>query len=191
VFLAVRAHGERFSEGAAHVPGRTGPQLREKWTNVLAPEVERGAWGSAEDAALALGVRLHGCGTWALIAVGVPGRTDDQCKRRWKQLRKDDAEEHQQVCDPPYSPYRPYSPTQPITHPRTHFISNPHTLFNPHRDGLLVSFHPPLLRFYFLLARERNSKCPSSQTEPAQRCTTAHAGRGQVASKCVRISADK
>jgi len=97
LFLAVRAHGERFSEAARHVPGRTGPQGREKWTNVLAPDVKRDGWSESEDEALEEAVEAHGCGNWSHVAQSVAGRTDDQCKRRWKQLRKSDAAEYEQV----------------------------------------------------------------------------------------------
>lgn len=103
LFFAVRAHGEKFSEAAKHVPGRTGQQVREKWTNVLAPGVKREEWSDSEDAALEEAVKAHGSGNWSDIAQSVAGRTDDQCKRRWKQLRKCDIIEYDQVrvCDMP------------------------------------------------------------------------------------------
>ena len=69
-----------------HVHGRTDAQCREKWTNVLDPDVRRAPWSPADDAALEAAVAAHGVGAWSKVAARVAGRTDNQCWRRWAEL---------------------------------------------------------------------------------------------------------
>ncbi|KAL1923172.1 uncharacterized protein VTP21DRAFT_9548 [Calcarisporiella thermophila] len=71
-----------------HVPGRTDVQCRERWMNVLHPDVNLGPWTAEEDEKLQAAVAKYGTGKWSLIASEVPNRTDNQCLRRHKYLRR-------------------------------------------------------------------------------------------------------
>lgn len=76
---------------AQHVPGRTDVKCRERWANVLDPSIRRSAFTADEDAALRRAVAQVGEGKWAAIAAMLPGRTDSQCRRRWRAVSRDDA----------------------------------------------------------------------------------------------------
>jgi hypothetical protein len=76
---------------AALVPGRTNDQCRNRWRNALDPSIDwvngrTGTWTEDEDLKLINSVQMHGGENWAGIAVMVPGRTDDQCRYRWKKI---------------------------------------------------------------------------------------------------------
>lgn len=85
---AVQMHGVgAWQKTAGDVPGRTDVQCRERWTNVLDPEIKRGKFTAAEDDLLQRAVAEEGEGKWAAVAAAIPGRTDNQCWRRWKRLK--------------------------------------------------------------------------------------------------------
>lgn len=69
-----------------HVPCRTDVQCRERWANVLNPELKVDPWTKEEDAKLLASIQRHGLGNWCLVAKDLAPRTDNQCWRRWKQL---------------------------------------------------------------------------------------------------------
>ncbi|KAG0235751.1 Myblike DNAbinding domain-containing protein [Actinomortierella wolfii] len=66
------------------VLGRTDVQCRERYMNVLAPNISYGFWDEDETNKLLKLVEKHGTSKWALIASEMGGRTDNQCWRRWK-----------------------------------------------------------------------------------------------------------
>ncbi|XXG65530.1 hypothetical protein AAC387_Pa05g3209 [Persea americana] len=70
---------------AKFIPGRTQVQCRERWFNTLDPSLNLGPWSEEEDAKLKAEITEHGY-CWSKIAACVPGRTDSQCRRRWKNL---------------------------------------------------------------------------------------------------------
>ncbi|XP_032238076.2 serine-rich adhesin for platelets isoform X1 [Nematostella vectensis] len=72
------------------VPGRTGTQCRERYVNVVNPSLNKGDWTKEEDDILLAGVDRYGQGSWSKIAKELGTRTDNQCWRRWIQLRKSD-----------------------------------------------------------------------------------------------------
>ena len=103
--------GKTWTRVAAHVPGRSAAQCREKWVNVLNPLVRRRNWDAEEDSLLAEAVGACEPGRWANVArslsrknlevanngggsgasagaVQATERTDDQCKKRWRVLIK-------------------------------------------------------------------------------------------------------
>ncbi|KAH9306569.1 hypothetical protein KI387_010973, partial [Taxus chinensis] len=55
------------------------------WCNVLDPSIKLEGWTKEEDANLASAVSLYGF-CWSKVAISVPPRTDNQCRRRWKVL---------------------------------------------------------------------------------------------------------
>lgn len=82
---------ERFGRQAwfriqQHVPGRTDVQCRERYCNVLDPDLRQGPWTIEEDELLLKLVDKHGCGRWSCVSRELPGRTDNQCSRRWKKI---------------------------------------------------------------------------------------------------------
>ncbi|BFI25802.1 protein Mp4R-MYB1 [Marchantia polymorpha subsp. ruderalis] len=84
---AVSLHGARkWKQIANHVPGRTDIQCRERWCNVLNPDIKLDTWTEEEDQTLRESVALHGPHRWSAIATDLKVRTDKQCWRRWKIL---------------------------------------------------------------------------------------------------------
>ncbi|KAL9985551.1 hypothetical protein ACROYT_G007972 [Oculina patagonica] len=75
---------------AEMVPGRSGPQCRERWVNALDPKIDKGPWTKEQDQKLLENVETFGKGNWSKIARALGDRTDNQCWRRWIVLRKDD-----------------------------------------------------------------------------------------------------
>lgn len=85
--VAVNSYGSHnWVKVQQHVPGRTDVQCRERWVNILNPELRSGPWTSEEDKKLIDAVTKHGPGRWSQIATLLYPRTDNQCWRRWKSL---------------------------------------------------------------------------------------------------------
>lgn len=72
----------RWTTIAAHIPGRTGKQARERWKNHLDPRLKKGGWTTAEDSALERAYRRLG-NKWSAIARLLPGRSDNDVKNRF------------------------------------------------------------------------------------------------------------
>jgi len=90
LLLAVRAYGNKnWIKVQQHVVGRTDVQCRERWVNVLNPELKSGPWSDGEDQRLKIAVIEKGAGKWSEISKFVGHRTDNQCWRRWKFLNAD------------------------------------------------------------------------------------------------------
>lgn len=84
--LAVMVYGPKsWKKIASFVPGRTEVQCRERWCNVIDPSLKLDEWTEEEDTKLKEAVSLHGY-CWAKVALSVPPRTDNQCRRRWTVL---------------------------------------------------------------------------------------------------------
>lgn len=67
------------------LPIRQGKQCRERWSNHLNPGLKKGSWSDKEDIFLLKSQRDIG-NRWSEIARGLPGRTENQVKNRWKSL---------------------------------------------------------------------------------------------------------
>eukprot|EP00300_Choanocystis_sp_HF-7_P014308 c18643_g1_i1.p1 GENE.c18643_g1_i1~~c18643_g1_i1.p1 ORF type:complete len:659 (+),score=113.20 c18643_g1_i1:117-2093(+) len=86
---AVKAHGVgNWTRIAQHVPGRTDVQCRERWCNVLDPDLCIAPWTAEEDERLLKAVDMLGEGKWSQISQLLAPRTDNQCWRRWKHISK-------------------------------------------------------------------------------------------------------
>ncbi|CAG9325393.1 unnamed protein product [Blepharisma stoltei] len=85
--LAVKVFGGNWNLIAEYVPHRTDIQCRERYCNILSPEVNSASWSESEDIRLILGVCYLGK-RWSKIAKLVKLRTDNQCWRRFKILAK-------------------------------------------------------------------------------------------------------
>jgi hypothetical protein len=81
-------NGKSWDAIAALVLGRTKGQCSYRWRDALNPSVDRtpgriGEWTMDEDTKLTNAVQLHDGENWNAIAALVPGRTKDQCYKRW------------------------------------------------------------------------------------------------------------
>ncbi|KAG0369188.1 hypothetical protein BGZ54_000119 [Gamsiella multidivaricata] len=84
---AVQLYGdktEKWAKIAACVPGRTNKNCRKRWFHSLDPKLKKGPWTEEEDHLLKTGVQMFK-GQWSKIAERIPGRTDDQCAKRWRE----------------------------------------------------------------------------------------------------------
>ncbi|KAG0304606.1 hypothetical protein BGZ98_005280 [Dissophora globulifera] len=84
---AVQLYGdktEKWAKIAACVPGRTNKNCRKRWFHSLDPKLKKGPWTEEEDQLLKTGVQMFK-GQWSKIAERIPGRTDDQCAKRWRE----------------------------------------------------------------------------------------------------------
>jgi hypothetical protein len=91
---AVQTHsGKNWIAITALVPGRTKIQCRNRWHDVLYPTIDRanertGKWSEDEDKMLKGAVLTYGGKDWAVIAALAPGRTKEQCWKRWHGVLK-------------------------------------------------------------------------------------------------------
>ncbi|XP_035685225.1 uncharacterized protein LOC118421830 [Branchiostoma floridae] len=69
------------------VPGRTDAQVRERYMNVLDPEIKRGPFTNYEDKQV-MGLYEKYGPAWSTIANEIPGRTDNMVLRRFEMLLK-------------------------------------------------------------------------------------------------------
>lgn len=85
---SVKVHGmSNWSLVASDIPGRTGKQCRERWTNQLCPALNKDNWTPQEDAILIQQQRLHG-NVWSKISKFLPGRSSNNIKNRWSWLSR-------------------------------------------------------------------------------------------------------
>ncbi|KAJ1936720.1 hypothetical protein EC988_008113, partial [Linderina pennispora] len=66
------------------VPGRTNKSCRKRWFHSLDPSLHKGPWTPEEDNLLRERVSQFPA-QWSRVAEGIPGRTDDQCAKRWRE----------------------------------------------------------------------------------------------------------
>jgi hypothetical protein len=72
---------------ALGIPGRTGKQCRERWTNQLSPDLTAEGWSAQDDAIL---VEYHSQfgNAWSKIAKFLPGRSGNSVKNRWHWVQR-------------------------------------------------------------------------------------------------------
>lgn len=78
----------RWAECAAGIGGRSGKQCRERWMNILDPNLKKGDWSEQEEEVL---FRMHQRkgGKWTEIAKYLPGRSENSIKNHYySTLRK-------------------------------------------------------------------------------------------------------
>lgn len=75
------------------IPATDGPNseirkpkdCRKRWTNSLDPRLRRGRWTQEEDNSLVNAYDMYGP-SWQKVAAKIPGRTDDQCAKRYMEV---------------------------------------------------------------------------------------------------------
>ncbi|GIL76271.1 hypothetical protein Vretifemale_5875, partial [Volvox reticuliferus] len=91
---AVDQHGQRWTEVAPHVAGRTARQCRERYVNLLQPGLKFGPFSPEEQQVVVAACKelqaAYGRIIWVRVAERLPGRTDDQCRRAYEGLVKHD-----------------------------------------------------------------------------------------------------
>lgn len=106
---SVRANGmNNWSIVAQMVPGRSGKQCRERWTNQLSPNLSKDSWSPQEDQILIEQQKIHG-NLWAKMTTSLPGRSANAIKNRFSWLSRHGS---QQVANTVISPYAMRSPQQ-------------------------------------------------------------------------------
>jgi myb proto-oncogene protein len=84
---AVEKHNGKYWPAISElVPDRTKQQCRDRWRNGLYPRSDgttarKARWTKEEDSTLKDTVGKHNGKNWAEL---VPGRTDEQCRNRWR-----------------------------------------------------------------------------------------------------------
>lgn len=85
---SVRTNGmNNWSIVAQMVPGRSGKQCRERWTNQLSPNLTKDSWSPQEDKILMEQQKIHG-NLWAKISASLPGRSANSIKNRFSWLSR-------------------------------------------------------------------------------------------------------
>lgn len=86
---AVTQLGMMWTKVAKMVPGRTDVQCRERWVNILDPEICHLPWSAKDDAELRAAVREYGVGKWSLISAKLTRRRPDySCRKRWEKISR-------------------------------------------------------------------------------------------------------
>lgn len=84
----VDKYGARWAKIASFLPGRTGKQVRDRYTNKLRPSINKDEWTKEEEKIFNLLYKQMG-NKWSKIASHLPGRTEGQVKNRfYAQFRK-------------------------------------------------------------------------------------------------------
>jgi hypothetical protein len=97
---------KKWSLISKYMKGRIGKQCRERWHNHLNPGINKDAWTLEEDKCIWESVQRHGK-KWAVIALELAGRTDNQIKNRYNSsLRPKKGYERKPKHDRPHWTYR-------------------------------------------------------------------------------------
>ncbi|KAG5185311.1 Homeodomain-like protein, partial [Tribonema minus] len=73
---------KNWGQLAAHMPGRTSKQCRERWIHHLDPAINKSDYTAEEDAKI-LALQKDLGNKWSQIALHLPGRTENAIKIRW------------------------------------------------------------------------------------------------------------
>ena len=79
----VNLYGEKWSQIASMMQGRTGKQIRDRYINSLKPGIRQEAWTKKEDDLLLKLYKKIG-NKWSRIAWYLKGRTENQVKNRFR-----------------------------------------------------------------------------------------------------------
>jgi len=88
VLELVDKYGSKWAKIASFLPGRTGKQVRDRYTNKLKPNINKDEWTKEEERIFQQLYNQMG-NKWSKIASFMPGRTEGQIKNRfYAQFRK-------------------------------------------------------------------------------------------------------
>jgi len=83
----METYGKKWSKIAALMEGRTGKQVRDRYVNVLMPDINRTGWEESEDQLILSTYQQIGP-KWSKIAENLQGRTEGQVKNRFYSFLK-------------------------------------------------------------------------------------------------------
>lgn len=93
----VSKYGPKWAKIASSLPGRTGKQVRDRYTNKLRPNINKDEWTKEEEEIFTSLCQEMGH-KWSKIASYLPGRTEGQVKNRYyAQFRKKTQNENDQT----------------------------------------------------------------------------------------------
>ena len=76
----VQKHGPvKWTECSKRISGRCGKQCRERWVNILNPDVKKGNWSDFEQREIFEGLK-KAYSSWSYLAKSIPGRTENSIK---------------------------------------------------------------------------------------------------------------
>lgn len=146
----VHQHGaRRWGSIACHLEGRTEHSCRLRWLNHLNPMVNRNPLDENEEEKLFRLQRIYG-NKWAVMTRYFPGRTDNQLKNRFHNLKLKRL--NQQISESSqnqhYTTTVSHGSTSTLRHSRGKIDLNypPHSNLSHLRSGLGESCIPPMLR---------------------------------------------
>lgn len=84
------AHGNSWDVIAQLISGRSELECRRRWLDVLDPSLSAGSWTNDEDAELVRSYGEYGK-LWSLIAEGIPGHDEFECRNRSLQVVGEEA----------------------------------------------------------------------------------------------------
>lgn len=82
IIVAGMEANKSWSDIATLLPGRIAEQVRERWINVLDPDLKKGPWTDEENEILFRAQAEMG-NQWVKIARLLPGRSENAVKNRW------------------------------------------------------------------------------------------------------------
>ncbi|CAH0479277.1 unnamed protein product [Peronospora belbahrii] len=144
-----------WGEVAAHIPGRTAKQCRERWRNHLDPSINKSPFTAEEDSIIQNGFEKMG-NRWTQIAELLPGRTEDAVKVRWKALNPDQkvkAKPGRPKLMPVYgdgylAPMPPYSDNSALVSPMPISCLQSSYTITPHGEEFVRTAHVPVPHQY-------------------------------------------
>ncbi|KAJ6230987.1 transcription factor myb3r-4 [Anaeramoeba flamelloides] len=83
----VKKYGKLWSKIAKKIKHRTSKQCRERWNNILDPNIQKTPWTSDEDKVIIAKYEELGS-KWSQMKQFLPGRSDNQIKNRWNSRLK-------------------------------------------------------------------------------------------------------
>lgn len=88
----------KWAEATQVIEGRSGKQIRERWFNILNPQINKGKWGEAEEKLLFQLYQKYGP-KWCSLVQYFEGRTENSIKNRFYSTLRRVATEYKRNAD--------------------------------------------------------------------------------------------